>query len=49
MFGEFSGRVSRWLDYRRTVSELSRLTDQELSDLGINRYDIKRVARRSAH
>ncbi len=36
--------VSRWLRYRDTVRQLSRLTDHELSDLGIHRGDIRAVA-----
>ena len=32
----------------RTVSELSRLSDRELSDLGITRWDIPRIARENA-
>lgn len=31
--------------YRRTVSELSGLSDHELADLGIARFDIAAVAR----
>jgi len=34
--------------YRQTVSELSELSDRELSDLGIARFDIARVARKGA-
>lgn len=34
-----------WRRYRETVSELNRLTTRELSDLGMNRSDITRVAR----
>ena len=36
--------VSRWFRYRDTLRQLSRLTDRELSDLGINRSDIRAVA-----
>ena len=36
-----------WRRYRETVSELSRLSNRELADLGINRSDIHRVARKS--
>ena len=35
----------RWRRYRRTVNELERLSSRELSDLGIGRGDIRRVAR----
>lgn len=36
-----------WRRYRETVSELSRLTNRELTDLGINRGEIAHVARRA--
>lgn len=39
---------SAWRKYRETVNELSRMTDRELSDLGIGRGDINYVARRAA-
>ena len=36
-----------WRAYRQTVSELGRLTDRGLEDLGIDRGDIRAVARKS--
>jgi uncharacterized protein YjiS (DUF1127 family) len=36
-----------WRRYRETVSELSRLTNRELNDLGIARGDIPFVARKA--
>lgn len=43
---------SAWLDkrrrYRKTVDELSRLSDRALADLGIFRADIPAVARAAA-
>jgi len=36
-----------WRLYRETVTELNRLSNRELADLGIDRRDIKAVARRS--
>ena len=36
-----------WRRYRETVNELSRLSNRELSDLGIARGDIHFVARKS--
>lgn len=36
--------LNRWLRYRDTVRQLSRLSDRELSDLGIHRGDIQVVA-----
>jgi hypothetical protein len=41
-------KVSAWRRYRVSVRELSRLTDRELNDLGLNRYDIEIVARQTA-
>ena len=38
----------RWMTYRNTVGELSRLDDRSLSDLGINRCDIDAVARNAS-
>lgn len=34
-----------WQQYRRTYNELNRLSNRELADLGISRYDIPRIAR----
>lgn len=36
-----------WRRYRETVSELNRLSNRELNDLGIARGDIRNVARKS--
>lgn len=36
---------SNWRKYRQTVAELDRLSNRELSDLGVNRADIRSVAR----
>ena len=36
-----------WRRYRDTVSEMNRLSNRELNDLGINRGEIPSVARRS--
>ena len=37
-----------WRRYRETLSELGRLSNRELSDLGISRSDIPHVARKAA-
>lgn len=37
--------INNWRKYRQTVSELGRMSDRELRDLGIGRDDIRRVAR----
>ncbi|WP_104668255.1 DUF1127 domain-containing protein [Ensifer adhaerens] len=34
-----------WRKYRQTVTELGRMSNRELRDLGIERADIDRVAR----
>ena len=36
-----------WRRYRDTVNELNRLSNRELTDLGINRGDIPYVARKA--
>lgn len=36
-----------WRRYRETVTELNRLSNRELADLGINRHDINAVARKA--
>lgn len=36
-----------WRRYRDTVSELSRLSNRELNDLGITRASIREVARKA--
>lgn len=41
-------RYRRWRRYRATVRELQGLTPRELSDLGINRADISRLAREAS-
>jgi uncharacterized protein YjiS (DUF1127 family) len=42
-------KIRNYLQYRETVAELSRLTDRELDDLGISRFEIESIARNSAH
>lgn len=37
--------LNNWRKYRQTVNELGRMSDRELSDLGIGRADIRSVAR----
>jgi uncharacterized protein YjiS (DUF1127 family) len=38
-------KIREFLRYRETVRELSRLSDRELEDIGIARYQIDGVAR----
>lgn len=42
-----AAKITAWRRYRESVRELSRLSDRELSDLGISRSDIEFVARQS--
>lgn len=37
--------LRRWMRSRETVRQLSALTDRQLSDIGLSRDDIARVAR----
>ncbi len=41
------GRINEWRSYRRTIRELSALSNRELTDLGISRSDIPFIARRA--
>ena len=38
-------KIRQYRLYRETMRELSRLTDRELADCGISRYDIADIAR----
>ena len=46
MFGSVVRRYNDWVNARRTIDELSRLSTRELHDLGITRSEIEFVARR---
>lgn len=50
--GSLFERAVAWLSeqarYRRTLNELSALSDRELDDIGVSRGDLEAVARRSA-
>ncbi len=39
-------RIMAYRNYRKARSELEHLTDRELDDLGIARYDIPAIARK---
>jgi uncharacterized protein YjiS (DUF1127 family) len=41
-------KVRAYMLYRATVSELAKLSDRELNDLGISRFQINNIARQSA-
>lgn len=38
---------ANWRKYRQTYNELNRMSDRELSDIGVARADITRIARTS--
>jgi uncharacterized protein YjiS (DUF1127 family) len=38
-------KIRSYLKYRETVRELSRLSDRELEDVGISRFQIQGIAR----
>ncbi|EJN02072.1 DUF1127 domain-containing protein [Phyllobacterium sp. YR531] len=38
---------NNWLKFRQTVTELDRMSSRELRDLGIDRADIRTIARAS--
>ncbi|MEQ1769517.1 MAG: DUF1127 domain-containing protein [Devosia sp.] len=40
--------LKRWAAYQQTVRELAALDNRQLTDLGISRHDINRVARENA-
>jgi uncharacterized protein YjiS (DUF1127 family) len=41
--------LTNWRKYRQTVSELGRMSDRELHDLGIGRSEIRSVARHAVN
>ncbi|AWM87432.1 DUF1127 domain-containing protein [Microvirga sp. 17 mud 1-3] len=41
-------KVRAYMRYRETVRELSQLSDRELDDLGISRFQIESIAREHA-
>lgn len=43
-----AAKIRAYLRYRETVSELSRLTNRELADLGVSRSEIPFIARVNA-
>ncbi|QFU16297.1 DUF1127 domain-containing protein [Microvirga thermotolerans] len=41
-------KIRAYMRYRETVRELSQLSDRELDDLGISRFQIESIARQHA-
>ncbi len=48
MFASIVRFFNEWKRYNRSMTELSRLGDRELSDIGLSRSDIQRVAWKAA-
>jgi uncharacterized protein YjiS (DUF1127 family) len=49
MFANIIRIVRAWKRYHQSLSELNRLGDRELADIGISRSDIPRVAWSASH
>jgi uncharacterized protein YjiS (DUF1127 family) len=49
MFANLVRLIREWRRYNQSLSELSRLGDRELADIGISRSDIQRVAWNATH
>ncbi|NNU81431.1 DUF1127 domain-containing protein [Halovulum dunhuangense] len=49
IFAALVRRAADWREFRRTFDELSQLSDRDLSDLGIARCEIARIARESVY
>ncbi len=49
LFREWTEALARRVAYHRTRDELSVLTDRELDDLGVSRWEIDRVARNAVY
>ena len=49
LVADLRSRFARRRIYRKTLSELASLSDRELSDLGLNRGVIRRVAWQAAY
>jgi uncharacterized protein YjiS (DUF1127 family) len=41
-------KYTSWKRYRKTKTELSSMSDRDLNDIGIKRWDIERIAKESA-
>jgi len=48
MFSALINILQSWNSYNRSLSELNRLGDRELADIGISRSDIPRLAWKAA-
>ncbi len=42
-FWRYMNYLSTWREHRKVIKQLNAMSDKELSDIGINRYDIDRL------
>lgn len=49
LIAKLRARRENYLRYRQTADELHALSDRELADIGISRFDIPRIARESIY
>ena len=42
-FWRYVNYMATWREHRKAIKHLNKLTDRELSDMGINRSDIDRL------
>jgi uncharacterized protein YjiS (DUF1127 family) len=49
LFAEIRQRIANYRQYRRTLDELSALTDRDLDDLQLSRFSIRQVAWESVY
>jgi uncharacterized protein YjiS (DUF1127 family) len=47
IFTMLLSKIRSWVSYRETVRELSRLSDHQLSGLGLTRNEIEFIAKKS--
>ncbi|SCZ73797.1 DUF1127 domain-containing protein [Epibacterium ulvae] len=45
----FKARLALYKEYSATVSEMMALSERELNDIGISRYDVKEIARKHVY
>lgn len=48
MLANIVKKYRAWTHHKKTYAELSALSDRDLADIGIKRYDIARIAREEA-
>lgn len=42
-FWRYMNYLSTWREHRKVIKQLNAMSDKELADIGINRYDIDRL------